>query len=382
LTDEVKAAIDMGEGLMRDFAEGRISNDDVEEVLNEARRRIAASLGLPSYDGLIFTSSGIEAVNYAVKGLAWGGESSRCEIVVVDGDPEGFGETASWCERFGFRKVSVTPGRDGLLDQDEIESGLSEKTLLVACSSVTPEVLVPRRIKPLANAAHGIGAKVVFGIDLELVCRLPRNALEVADMVTLEGSSVGGPVGSGIMWVRDGVRMGSLISGGRSQGGRRGGIYPLPIALGLASALEAASRKRASRNLRFMELHDAALEAVAANISDILLPWASGSLPSGLLFIVPDVEGEAVVRLCEQEGVFVSTGSSCSKATGKPSAVLLSHGFTSEEAAGAIMLNFQPNHSTEEITTAIEVVGRSVAKLRAMKPDNQGNVHPGNKSDV
>jgi len=390
----------LGKSLDLQFRAGQLDAEQIEEHFQGVRSRIANTLGIGSAEGIIFTSSGVEAINMAVKGLAWGAtESGRNEIVVVEGDPEGFHEAAVWCERFGFKRVILPLTSHGLIDPEPLETRITTKTVMVALSSVTPEILVPRELHVLGEHITSVGAKLVIAIDLELPIRLPHQAFHHADILTIDGEAIGAPSGTGLLILNSQtenpnspVRLAPLISGGATQNGLRAGSISLSIAMGLSAAIEELSAVTALQvtvalgtsadplwsaacgasadplwSAAFTILRDAALQAIADHIPGAIIPWVTEPLPNGITFIVPDVEGEAVVMLCAQEGVFVSTGSACSRTAGKPSAVLTAIGFIPEEASGAIHLTFRNDHTVDDVRRGVEVIGKAVEKLRGMR---------------
>ncbi len=363
LSQAVEDAVRAGKDIDVQFRSGLIDTDRRDDFFADALNQVAKVLGFPGSDGLVFTSSGSEAINMAIKGLAWGAEKNRTEVVVAEGDPEGFLESALWCEQFGFKKVTLPLAVDGGIDYKAATKLVGFKTAVVAISSVTPEVAVVRDLEKLSEICRSFNTPLALSLDLELPIRFPLQALKWGDVITLDGEAIGGPAGSGLFTLRPNVQFAPLISGGATQSGRRGGGFPLGLAMGFAAALE-ASTASPRRMAMFSSLRDAAWQFIIDQIPWVIFPKVAESLPIGLSFIVPGVEGEAVVMLCAQEKVFISTGSACSKRAGKASAVLTAIGFTAEEASGAIHLTFRSGQTVDEIRRGIEVIGLAVGKLR------------------
>lgn len=365
LSSRVLDAIREGEHTEQLWREGKVRIEDIDDLLVEQRKSAAKELGLPSDEGVVFCSSGVEAINAAVKGLAWGSEGGK--IAVVAGDPEGFNEASAWCEQFGFARCTLPLTDGGAVDMEEADRLLTQPLALGAFSTVTPELFVPRDSRMLADLIHARGGAVAMDITMELSVRSAAHAVGLADIVTLDGARLGGPTGSGLMWVKTGTKWAPLISGGASQGGRRGGSIGLGAVFGLSSALRELSLSRSEIMSHFESLHAAALESICNHIPNAILPWAAATMPLGVTFIVPGIEGEAVVELAAFERVFVSTGSACSRKAGKPSAILTGIGFSPEDAASAIHLDFRMEHTADDVRHGFEVMGRAVGKLSRMK---------------
>jgi len=196
---------------------------------------------------------------------------------------------------------------------------------------------------------------------MELWVRSASHAGTIADVLLIDGAGIGAPESSGLLWVKEGTRWSPLISGGAAQDGYRGGAIDLASAAGLVEAIQETRRLGIEHHSL---LHETALESIADSIEGAILPWAAIPMTLGVTFLVPGVEGEAVVERAELEGVFVSTGSRCSRSAGKPSSILTGVGFSPEEASSAVSLTFRREHSPEDIKKAISILGNVIRSLR------------------
>lgn len=353
-------AIAEGSALENQYRIGILRRDDLEAAVRNKAKECLTLMGLVGKGEVVFASSGVEAINTAVKGIAWGREGAT--IGVVQGDPDGFWEAAAWCERLGHQveKIPLTDG--GAAD---ISAFVPNGNTIIAASTVTPEVFVPRDVRTLSELGSSGGR--ILDVTLETEYRNPAHSAAFADAVTIDGAAIGGPLDSGVVWFREGTRVAPLISGGEEQGGRRGGRISLGSVFGLVAALhERLDPDHQARNMElFTSLHAAALQELA-RIDGVVIPWVAAQVPLGLTFVIPGVEGEAVVELANQAGVLVASGSPCSKSSGKPSAVLTGLGFSQEEASSAIHIHFREDHTTSSIAQAISVIADSVETLRRM----------------
>ncbi len=390
-SDLVNKAIAGAMEITRAWREGRGDEEAVNQIESDARQAVRRAFDLPNDCRIIFTSSIEEARNSAIKGLAWGAGTSRNGIITVEGDPAGFEESAIWLERFGFRSIRLPVGKAGGIPFPLLDKSVDDRTAVVALLSTTPEMYRWRipEIRKLIASCERHGAELVIDVSVEV--QVKRMEYDSSKMTLLcDGVTLGAPIGVAFVALRPGARFGPLVSGGLEQDGLRAGRLNPALVAGLAAAVmenvSSADPLRSAASgvssatppwvaasggssatppwvAALSTLRQTALRELRRRIPSARLVHGEAPLPVGITFVVPGVEGEAVVMLCAQENVFVSTGSTCSKKAGKPSPVLLAAGFTTEEASGAIGLTFRAGQTVEDVKMAMEVIGKAVLKL-------------------
>lgn len=324
---------------------------------------MAEALGLPGAEGIIMASSAVEAANATVKGFAWGAEDSRKELVAVKGDPEGWTESCISLERYGYilKTPALTP--DGGLDGHSIDQTISDKTALTAISSITPQVYAWRRVEEISKVCNY--SQVVFALDItnEMRIHIVNKYIEFSQALVCDGLALGCPIGGAVLWIKPGSRWSPLINGGEGQDGLRGGHYPLGQALALARTMTLNFQQSEARRERFQRLLDVCLDEVIIFLPDVIMPAIPERAPLGLSFMLPGLEGEALVEMLRREEVYISAGSGCVSKTGKPSPVLTGMDYDAELASGAVQVDFRDEHTEADVKALVKYIAQAAKKL-------------------
>jgi cysteine desulfurase len=337
-----------------------------------ARREVAALLGA-SPDGVVFTSGGTEGDNLAVLGLARAASrrtgqparvvSTRLEHPAVLG-------ALSELERTGAEIVFLPVDGQGLIDPAALQEVLAARrgTALVTIAAANHEIGSLAPIAELARIAHSHGAW--FHSDaVQAVGRVPIDvpALDV-DALTVSAHKIGGPKGTGALWVRPGLLPEPLVTGGRQERERRAGTENVPGILGFGAASQVArAQLAAGAGARIASLRDR-LEARLLAIPRARRhgPAATGARVPGTANLgFAGALGELVVIGLDLEGVAVSSGAACSSGTVAPSSVLLALGLTPVAAREAVRFSLGAENTADEIDRVAALVETVVARVRA-----------------
>lgn len=320
-----------------------------------ARGQIEAALGLK--DGrIIFTSGATEALNLALKGVAF--LTTRRRIVTVATEHAAVLDTVEWLGRQGF-KVDILPvGGDGLVDLNHARRAIDSRTAIVAVMAVNNEIGVVQPLTEIAEMAKGVGA--LFLCDA--VQGFGRVDLPGADMVALSGHKVHGPKGIGALWLRNGVELEPLLHGGGQEGGIRSGTLSpaLCTGFGTAAALVADRRERDQTHVEML------WRRAIGRLDGWTINGAVDQRYHGNLNIRAD--GIDAARLISDvRGVAFSAGSACASGSGRPSHVLSAIGLNVAAARSCIRLGFGRYTTGEEIDRALDLILEAAARqgLRA-----------------
>lgn len=366
-SNSVRFAVEKVKRMEIDWRAGIIDDEFYTQIEKDTLDALRKALHLPLESRIILTSSIEEARNTAIKGLAWGAPPESNEIITIPGDPFGFSESAIWLERFGYKSIELLPGKVGGIAFPLIDKTLTEKTAVVALQSVTPEMFRWRipEIRKLSAACEKHGGELVLDISLESTVKSIDYDVRRMSLIC-DGSALGAPTGVSILALRPGARFGGLISGGVNQEGFRGGrLNPADIA-GLGEAAREYTEIISQRTSERSQLRQTALKELRNHLPPARLVHGEAPQPIGITFIIPGIEGEAVMKLCAQEGVFIASGSDCLRRTGKVSPILSAAGFTAEDAAGSVQIIFRDEHKVEDVRRALAVIGKVVAKLSSL----------------
>lgn len=363
------------------FRRGKLSWKEYDKLIESTREEVVQTLGLAHPERLIITSSVEEARMAALFGLVWASYPERRRIVIVEGDPPGFWEAAHWWARLGWEVISLPLKADGHLDEEEIIRGIDERTVALFLSSSTPEVGVDRwgEVSVALKQAQKVGAEVVVDTSLhhfayltlrEKVSGKHNQPTRVANPLDLEcltlimdGSAFSAPLGVGFLYLKPGLKWSPPMAAGTTQNGLRGGLVSPILMRGIQTALVTWNRNRKVIGERLFQLKRKALQLLPAHLPSLKLYDFSDSLPVGVLFGLPGLESEALIKTLEQSGLFLSTGSPCLRTTERGTQVLKALGLLPEEVHSTLHLNLNGVRTGGELQAVIQTIGEVAHQL-------------------
>lgn len=333
-------------------------------ALDDARDDVAAVLDRPSSE-VVFTSGGSEADNMAIRGvLGERGGTAVCSAgehhAVLDPVERAGGVTVGL-------EADGTVSPDRLADVLRAEASVS----VVSIMTVNNETGVINDIPALVEVTRDCAPDAVFHTDavqamnwLDL-----RTHVASADLVSITGHKLGGPVGVGALLMRDGVVLDPLISGGGQERGRRAGTPDVAGAAAFASAITATDAERPEAGRRLGGLRDRLVAGLRSQLGDRLMATVlDGGAPvaAGIAHvIVRDVEAEALLFLLDAAGLQASAASSCSSGAQDPSHVLAAMGIDRMVAQGSLRLSLGHTSTEADVDAALAIIPPAVERLTA-----------------
>ena len=342
--------------------------DEAREAIENARDRVAALIGAQSEE-IIFTSSGTEANNFAIKGLALAQQSKGKHIVVSAIEHFSVLHSARTLEKWGFELTLIPVDRYGLVDPKDVAKSVREDTILVSVMHANGEVGTIEPIAEIASVVKKAGA--LFHTDaVATVGTIPVDVKELGvDALSLAGNQFYGPKGVGALWLKKGVRIIPFLDGGVQEGGRRAGTENMPAIVGLGKAAELAKAEMESRVDRFSALRNRLIGGLLSRIEHVVLTGhPTQRLSSNASFCIEFIEGEAMLLLLSQQGIAVSSGSACTSRALKGSHVLTAMGIPPEVAQGSLLFSFGLENNEEDVDYVLEALPPIVDRLRQMSP--------------
>jgi cysteine desulfurase len=342
--------------------------DVAREGMENARNQVAQLIGANT-DEIIFTGSGTESNNFAIKGLALAQQNKGKHIVVSAIEHFSVLHSARTLEKWGFELSLVPVDRYGVVDPKDVEKMLRPDTILVSIVQASSEV---GTIEPIAEIAKITREhEVVFHTDAVATAgTIPVDIQELGvDALSLAANQFYGPKGVGALWVRKGVRITPLLDGGVQEGGRRAGTENIPAIVGLGKAAELAKAGMTARVEHLAGLRDRLLTELPAKIERVVITGHPQiRLPGNASFCVEFIEGESMLLLLNSQGVAVTSGSACTSRALKASHVLIAMGLSHALAQGSLLFSFGIDNATEDIDYVLEVLPPIVDRLRQMSP--------------
>jgi cysteine desulfurase len=342
--------------------------DAAREAIENAREQVAALINA-SAEELIFTSSGSEANNLAIKGLAQAQASKGKHIIVSAIEHFSVLNTARTLEKAGFQVTQIPVDKQGSIDPEEVARNIKKDTILVSIMHANGEVGTIERIADIARKVKEAG--VLFHTDaVASTGSIPVDVKVLGvDALSLAGNQFYGPKGSGALWVRKGLRLIPLMDGGVQEGGRRPGTEDVTAIVGMGKAAELAKRNMNSRIPALSQLRDKLIKGVLSTVNhSILTGHPVQRLPHHASFCIEFIEGESMLMMLNIQGIAVSSGSACTSRALKASHVLIAMGLPHEIAQGSLLLTLGPDTSEADIDYVLEKLPPIVNKLRQMSP--------------
>ena len=342
--------------------------DEAREAVEDARGKVAALIGAQPEE-IIFTSSGTESNNFAIKGLAAAQQSKGRHIVISAIEHFSVLHSARTLEKQGFELTLVPVDRYGLVDPEEVARSIRKDTVLVSVMHANGEVGTIQPIREIARLAKEAGA--IFHTDAVATAgTIPLDVGELGvDALSLAGNQFYGPKGIGALWVKKGVRIIPFLDGGVQEGGRRPGTENVPAIVGLGKAAERASEEMGSRIEHLSILRDRLIDGLPSRIDHVILTGhPTQRLPGNASFCIEFIEGESMLMLLNHQGIAAASGSACTSKALKASHVLLAMGLAHEIAHGSLLFSLGVSNTVEDIDYVLEVLPPIVDRLRQMSP--------------
>lgn len=340
---------------------------DASAIVDRARDRIANAIHAKKSNEIYFTSGGTEADNWAIKGIAHAYAQKGKHIIVSKIEHHAVLEACHQLEEEGYEVSYLSVDKTGLVDLAELLHLIRNDTTLISVMAVNNEVGTIQNIKAIANIAHDYD--IIFHTDAVQAAGAIK--LDVQDMgidaMTLSAHKIAGPKGIGCLYVKEGIKICPIIIGGSQEREKRGGTLNVPAIAGFGKAMEIANRDIAINQQKLRNIRDYFIHSVKEKIPYVHLNGHPQQKVNGIVNMSFEmVDNESLLMLLDMEGVAVSTGAACTSNSILPSHVLEAMGLDKELVNGAIRFSFNKNISKNDVDYAVEVLEKSVEKLRAI----------------
>jgi cysteine desulfurase len=341
------------------------------KAIEDAREHTAALIHAKAKE-IVFTASGAESNNFALKGIAYALESKGKHIIVSKMEHHSVLNTARFLEKQGFIVTYLPVDEYGIVNPQDVEKAITNETILVSVIHASPEI---GTIEPIAEIGKLVKEKgIIFHTDaIASVGNIPFDVQSLGvDLASFTAHQFYGPKGAGALYVKGGTRIVPLIYGGIQEGGRRAGTENVPAIVGMGKAAELAKRDLEARIAHIRPLRDALIEN-ALRIDDLVLTGhPEQRLPGHASFVVDYIEGEAMLLLLAGKGIYAASGSACSSKALKASPVLISIGIPAHRAQGSVVFTLGAETTKEDLTYFNESFPQIISRLRQISPYAKG----------
>ena len=338
------------------------------EALQGARETVAKCLGCDPKE-IIFTSGGSEADNQAIISAArFGALKGKKHILSTAFEHHAVLHTLKKLEKEGFEVELLPVGELGTVTPEQVAKAIRPDTALVTIMYANNEIGSILPIPEIGAVCKEKG--VLFHTDaVQAVGHLPVDVVrDNIDLLSLSGHKFHGPKGVGALYARKGIRLTSLIEGGAQERGKRAGTENIPGIAGMAAALSEAVKNLPETTARLLPLRERLIAGLSGIPHSVLNGDPVHRLPSNVHFCFEGIEGESLLLLLSDRGVYASSGSACTSGSLDPSHVLLAIGRPHEIAHGSLRLSLSEDITAAEVDYIIKSVSEVVAYLRQMSP--------------
>ena len=337
-------------------------------AVDEARDTVASLIGAKPNE-IYFTSGGTESDNWALRGAAHANAERGKHLIVSAVEHPAMIATAKELQKEGFEVTFAAVDEFGKVDLQKLKDSIRPDTTFIGVMTANNEIGTIQPIAEISALARERG--ITFFTDaVQAAGALKLNVKEPAvDMLSFSGHKFYGPKGVGVLYIRSGVRVGKIITGGHQERSMRGGTTNVAGIVGLAEAFRLANEEMAQNNAHVSAIRDRFIARVLREIPYVKLNGhPKDRLPNNANFSFRYIEGESLLFSLDLAGIAVSSGSACSSGSLEPSHVLLATGLPEGLAHGSIRFSFGKENTAEQIDIAVEQLKEIVVRLRNLSP--------------
>ncbi len=340
---------------------------EAKKAVDDARKQIADLLQAKENE-IYFTAGGSEADNLALKGFARANKKKGNHIITSCIEHKAILESCKELEEEGFEITYINVDRDGVIHLKELEDAIRDTTILISIMFANNEIGTLEPIEEIGAIAHKHG--IVFHTDaVQAIGNVPISVSKLPiDMLSMSAHKFYGPKGMGVLYVKDGITFQSVISGGGQERGKRAGTENVAGIIGMAKALELATKEVEEYNQKLYKIRQVFLrEMQKSQIPFRLNGHPFKRLQGNVNISFPGVEGESLLLLLAEKGICVSTASACSTNHKGMSHVLKAIDLSEEEANGTIRITFGAENSEEDAINLALSIQEIIGRLKEME---------------
>lgn len=345
---------------------------EAKQGLDRARDQVAKALHCDPSE-VIFTGCGTESDNTVLLGVAQRYGNKGKHIITTNVEHHAILHTCEYLEKQGYSVTYLPVDQDGLVTAEQVAAAIRPDTILVSIMFANNEVGTIMPIQEIGAVCKEKG--VLFHTDaVQAVGHIPVDVQAMhIDMLSLSAHKFHGPKGVGALYCRKGIRLPSYIMGGAQERGRRAGTENVAGIVGLGAAIQLATEQLEENRAKMTALRDRLMTGIQTRISEVKLNGhPTNRLPNNVNFSFKYIEGESILLMLDMNGIAASSGSACTSGSLDPSHVLLALGLPHEIAHGSVRLTLGDETTEEDIDYTIDVLEKTVARLRAMSPLYKG----------
>ncbi len=341
-----------------------IGGDALDE-LETARKTIADILGCTPSE-IVFTSGGSEADNQALLSAYTGAKAGKKHIISTEFEHHAVLHTLDRMREQGFDVTLVPVNENGIVKPEDIENAIRDDTALVSVMYANNEIGTIQPVGDIGKICREHG--VLFHTDAVQAFGNIAVSLENIDMLSLSAHKFHGPKGVGLLYVRRGCELLSLINGGAQEKGRRAGTENLPGIVGMAAAMKDAAENLAEKSRNLTAKRNYIISELKKIPHSVLNGDEENRLPGNINMCFEGIDGEPLILMLDLRGIEASSGSACTSGSLEPSHVLRAIGRNPEIARGSLRLSIGEDITDDDARSIVKNVTETVEFLRNKSP--------------
>lgn len=339
---------------------------EARKAMEEARNKVADLIGAKKEE-IIFTGSGTESNNLAIKGSVYRNRKKGDHIITSSIEHHAVLNTCKYLESQGFKVTYLPVSKDGLVNPADVEAAITPKTILITIMHANHEIGTIQPIEEIGKLAKE--KNIPFHTDAaQTAGNLPLNVDTLGvSLLSMSAHKLYGPKGVGALYIRKGTGLEPLLHGGGHERDIRSGTENVPGIVGFGKAAQLA-KERLPEAAKITRLRDSLIKGVLEIKDAFLNGHPVKRLPNNVNVRFSFIEGESMILNLDMKGVAASTGSACSSKSLEPSHILLATGLKHEEAHGSLRFTLGRGNTQEDVDYVVSVLPEIVNKLRMISP--------------
>lgn len=340
------------------------------ETIMESSQKIAQFLGCKTLEEINFTPGETEANNLALIGTAFSMKDKGKKIVISEVEPLSVLHVTDLLNKYGFNTVKIPVDSKGFINLEKLKEAIDKETILVSLSSVNHEIGTIQPIKEALKIVKDKNSETIFHTDAsDAYGKIPFDVSDLnVDLATISSYKILGPRGIGALYIKEGVNIEKILEGQIGTQRFWPGVENTPLIVGFMKASELVFQNFEENVNRMRRLRDKLIEGVFEKISEVKLNGPKGEkrAPDNVNTSFLRCEGEALTIELSLNGVYVSSGSACTRRLLQPSHVLVAIGKKFIEAHGSVLMKVTRCHTQEDIDYVLEVLPKAVKRIRGI----------------
>lgn len=335
---------------------------NAKRAIEDAREKVAKLINANKNE-IYFTSCGSESDNTAIKGIAYRYKGKGNHIITSKIEHHAILESCKDLEKKGFKITYLNVNENGIVDLNELEESINDKTILISIMFANNEIGTIQPIEKIAKIAKS--HNIIFHTDaVQAAGNITIDVKDMGiDMLSISGHKINAPKGVGALYVKQGIEFDKFMNGGHQERNKRAGTENLAEIVGFGKACEIAKNNIENHNKYLKELRDYFISELLKTEKNIKINGSmKNRLPGNMNISIKGVDATKLLLELDKKGICISTGSACNSGETTPSHVLTAIGLKSDDAKSAIRVTFGENNTKEEIDFLIENICKYIKK--------------------